>query len=78
MCACAVGANSGQKVTKRLKTPTATSEELGAKTWCWQKKAGYCASPCTQHHKGVGKPPQPPLWPTPRHTPTLTAYKEPT
>lgn len=29
----------------------------------WGAKAGYCACPWTQQHKGVGKPPTSPGWP---------------
>ena len=39
----AAGANSGPKIQKRLKPPTATSEEPGA-------KQGTAHALCTQHH----------------------------
>ena len=52
------------------KTPTATSEEPGA-------KAGYYACAlCTTPPKGWEKHLSHPSGPTPEHTPTLTPYEE--
>ena len=53
--ACTVGANYGQKDTKDQKTSTATSEEPGAKTGCWEQKQGTEHAPCTQHHQTGGR-----------------------
>ena len=50
------------KDKKRPQNPTATSEELGAKTGVWETIVHV---PCTQHHLGVGKPPKPSLQPDP-------------
>ena len=36
------------KDSKRPKTPTATFEEPGAKTGCWEQKQGTAYAPCTQ------------------------------
>ena len=64
MTACsAVGANSGQKIQKDQKIPTTTSEELGAKTGCWEQKHHIEHAPCTQNHQRVGKTPNPLLRP---------------
>ena len=40
----------GKKDTKRLKDPTATSEELGAKAQCQEQKQGTVHGLHTQHH----------------------------
>ena len=41
-----------KKMQKTKKTPTATLEEPGAKTGCWEQKQGTEHAPCTQHHLG--------------------------
>ena len=48
------------KKLKKMKNPTATSEELGAKALCWEQKQGTSHAPCIQHHKEVGKTRKPP------------------
>ena len=54
------------KIQKDQKNPTATSEELGAKTGCQGQNQGTAHAPCTQHHQRVvGKPPKSSLWPDP-------------
>ena len=81
--ACMAGANSEQKTKKKKKnhkkTPTASSEELVAKTKCWeQKKAGYRAWPLhstppegwakhLSHLSGL----------MPGHSPTLIPFQKP-
>ena len=64
---CAVQANSAPKDQERNKqtNPTAISEEAGAKTGRREQKQGTAHAPCTQHRKGVGKPPKPRLRPDP-------------
>ena len=52
---CAFGANYGHKIRKDQKSPTATIEELGAKTTCLEKKQGTAHAPCTQHHQRGGQ-----------------------
>ena len=42
------------KDTKSPKSPTATSEGLGAKTWCQEQKRGTEHAPLT-HHRGAGQ-----------------------
>lgn len=65
-----VGQVLDQKI-QNIQTPTATSEEPGAKT-------GYCACPTALNTtKRWAKHLSPTSSPTPGHTPTLTAYKEP-
>ena len=62
---CAFGANSGQG-TKRPKSPTATSEELGAKTGCREHKQGTVPAPLhSTPPKGWAKHLSPHLWPDP-------------
>ena len=48
------------KKDKRPKNLTATSEEPGTKVGSGAKQ-GTRHAPCTHHHKGVGKSPNPPL-----------------
>ena len=36
-------------------TPTAISEEPGAKTGCREQKQGTAHAPCTQHHQRGGQ-----------------------
>ena len=45
------------------KNPTATSEELGAKETCWEPNQGTVPAPAHTTTKGVGKPPEPHVWP---------------
>ena len=40
---------------KETKNPTATSEELGAKTGCWEQTQGTVHASCTQHHQRSGQ-----------------------
>ena len=61
MIAGIVEANSGEKIQKDQKCPNATSEELWAKEGAGEQKQGTVPAPWTQQHKGVGKPPKPPL-----------------
>ena len=39
-------------------------------------KSRVLSAPCTRHYKRVGRLPKPPSSQTPRHTPTLTPWKE--
>ena len=48
---------------KEIKNPTATSEELGAKEKCWEQRQGTVHAPARTTTEGVGKPPEPHLWP---------------
>ena len=58
-----------QKDKKKKKTttnnPTATSEQPGAKTGCWEQKQGTAHASCPQHHQKGGKPPKPAVQPDP-------------
>ena len=68
---CSWGKFWTKRYKKTKKTPTATSEELGA-------KAGYCACPLhPAPPKGWAKHLSHPSGLTPGHIPTLTPYKEP-
>ena len=72
-----LGTNSGQEDTKRPKkkqTPTATSEEPGAKTGC--REQTLCMSLHSTPPKGWAKHLSHPSSLTPGHTPTPTPYKE--
>ena len=72
VCMCSWN-KSWTKRYKKTNNSVAISEELGAKELgVGSKNRVLCMSPCTQHHKGVGRPPKPPLRPTSRHSPTLT------
>ena len=58
----------GKLWTKRPKSPTATSEEPGAKAGGQEQKQGTVHAPCTQHHQRGGQstkatPPAQPLDP---------------
>ena len=53
------------KDTKKPENPTATFEEPGAKAKGRQQRQGTAHAPCAHHHKGMGKPPKPPLQPDP-------------
>ena len=64
------------KDTKRPKSSSATFEEPGAKTGCWEQKHSTELPPAHNTTRGVGGPPKPPSGPTPGHTPTLTPYQE--
>ena len=55
----AVGANSGQKIQRDQKSPTATSEEPGAKTGCQEQKQGPECAPALNTTRRVGKMPKP-------------------
>ena len=46
------------KNTKQNKNPTATSEEAGAKTRCWEQKQGTAHAPCTHHCQRSRRPPK--------------------
>ena len=77
----AVGMCSWNKFwTKRYKkteNSEAISEELGAKELgVGSKNRVLCMSPCTQYHKGAGRPPKPPLQPTIRTLPYPHSLKE--
>ena len=66
------------KDIKRPKNLTATFEEPGAKTGCWEQMWGTAHAPCTQHHqRGWATHLSHPSSPSPGHTPTLTPCKEP-
>ena len=56
MCTCSWGKfwTKDTKRPKKAQLPVLKS---------WEQKQGTAHAPCTQHHKGVGKPPQPPLRP---------------
>ena len=71
VCVCAhLGQLMDNKMRKDPKRPTATSEDLGAKT-VPGAKAGSAHAPCTQHHRRAGQTTQaPPPDPTPGHTST--------
>ena len=65
-----------KRYKKTKKTPTATSEELGAKTGSGAK-AGYCACPLNSTPpEGWAKHLSHPSGLTPGHTPALTPEKE--
>ena len=63
------------KRKKKTKNPTATSEELGAKTEYWEQKQGIVHTP-VHTTKGVGKPLSHSSGPTPGPTLTLILYEE--
>ena len=44
------------KIHKDQKIPAATSEELGAKTGCWEQKQHIVHTSCTQHCLRDGQP----------------------
>ena len=53
------------KIEKDQKSPTSTSEELGAKTGSRSKSRVLCMPPALNTTKEVGKPPKLPLQPDP-------------
>ena len=56
--------NWGKFWTKRYKAKKKHHPTAGLLK-SWKQKQGTAHSPCTQHHKGVSKPPKPPLQPDP-------------
>ena len=61
------------KIQRDQKSPTATSEESGAKAGGWEQKLGIAHTPCTHHYQRGWQTTSG----TPEHTPTLTPFKEP-
>ena len=53
--ACAVRANSGQKLQREEKKPPATFEEPGANVACQEQKRHTEHAPWTQHHLRGGQ-----------------------
>ena len=56
VCMQQLGQITDNKIHKDQKTPTATSEELGAKTGCRKQKQHIVHSSCTQHYLRDGQP----------------------
>ena len=77
VCTCSWGKFWTKDTKRPKKSPTATSEELGAKAGGPEEKQGTAHAPCTQYQKGWANPLSYPSSPTPGHSPTVTLYKEP-
>ena len=56
-----LGRITDNKIHKDQKTPTTTSEELGAETGCREQKQHIVHTSCTQHYLKDGQPPKSPL-----------------
>ena len=64
------------KGTKRPRNSTTISEELGAKTGCWEQKQATEHAPCTQDQQRSRQNTCHLSGPTPGFIPTLTPYKK--